>query len=369
MAVYGDKVRETSITTGTGTLNLGGAVTGFRTFVAGIGNGKPTIYTIENTAAPGEWEVGLGIVTDATPDTLSRAVIISSSNSGSAVNFSAGTKNVFVSATAFAMLSAQQLPRRVKAATTANITLSGEQTIDDISIVSGDRVLVKNQSTASQNGLYTCASGAWVRSVDCYTGDDASGQMVIIEQGTANGDQVWLCTSNSGSALVGTNNLAYVQISGGGDGDVQGPGSSTDHQLVAFDGTGGDAIEAITGATWETGGRINVVAMSRTPVALSDGATITIDWAAGDIFNVTLGGNRTIAFDNLKVGQCILFHVTQDGTGARTLTWPASVKWGGGTPPTLTTTVNRTDTFGFECKTAGGTPAVYGRVVDLDMDI
>ena len=92
--VVNDRVKETSATTGTGTLNLAGAVQDFEGFVAGIGNSNTTYYSIVNTGT-GEFEVGLGTVTDASPDTLSRDTIISSSNSDSAVNFSAGTKDVF----------------------------------------------------------------------------------------------------------------------------------------------------------------------------------------------------------------------------------------------------------------------------------
>jgi hypothetical protein len=92
--VINDRVKETSTTTGTGTLNLAGAETGYEGFVAGVGTGNTTYYAIELNSA-NEWEVGIGTVTDAAPDTLSRDTIISSSNSDAAVNFSAGTKNVF----------------------------------------------------------------------------------------------------------------------------------------------------------------------------------------------------------------------------------------------------------------------------------
>ena len=91
--VINDRVKETSTTTGTGTFSLAGAVSGFETFVAGIGNSNTTYYAIVNE--DGAFEVGLGTVTDASTDTLSRTTIISSSNSDSAVNFGAGTKNVF----------------------------------------------------------------------------------------------------------------------------------------------------------------------------------------------------------------------------------------------------------------------------------
>ena len=92
--VINDRVKETSTTTGTGTLDLAGAVQDFEGFVAGIGTGNTTYYAIELNSA-NEWEVGIGTVTDATPDTLSRDTILSSSNGDAAVNFTAGTKDVF----------------------------------------------------------------------------------------------------------------------------------------------------------------------------------------------------------------------------------------------------------------------------------
>jgi len=90
--VINDRVKETSTTTGTGTLSLAGAVTGFETFSSAIGNTNTTYYAIVNTVNS-EFEVGLGTVSAAA---LARTTVISSSNSDSAVNFSAGTKNVFV---------------------------------------------------------------------------------------------------------------------------------------------------------------------------------------------------------------------------------------------------------------------------------
>ena len=91
--VLNDRVRETSTTSGTGTLNLAGAVTGWDTFVAGVGTGNTTYYAIheEGTA---NWEGGTGTVTDSTPDTLSRTAI-TSSNSDNLVSFGGGTLNVF----------------------------------------------------------------------------------------------------------------------------------------------------------------------------------------------------------------------------------------------------------------------------------
>tara|TARA_R100000458_G_C8037212_1_gene90113 strand:- start:134 stop:517 length:384 start_codon:yes stop_codon:yes gene_type:complete len=91
--VLNDRVKETSTTTGVGALTLGGAVTGFETFGAGIGNSNTTYYAIHNQGTS-EWEVGLGTL-DGSSATLTRTTPISSSNSDSAVNFTSGTKDVF----------------------------------------------------------------------------------------------------------------------------------------------------------------------------------------------------------------------------------------------------------------------------------
>ena len=101
-----------------------------------------------------------------------------------------------------------------KVATTANITLSGTQTIDGVSVSADDRVLVKNQSTASENGIYICAAGSWSRSSDMAAGSDAAGASFFIEQGTLNGDLGYVCVSDKGSAVVGTNNLSFSIFSG-----------------------------------------------------------------------------------------------------------------------------------------------------------
>lgn len=90
--VLADRVNETTTTTGTGTVTLAGAVTGYQSFAA-IGNGNQTYYTIAGQTTS-EWEVGIGTYTSS-GTTLSRDTVLASSNSGSLVPFSAGTKNVF----------------------------------------------------------------------------------------------------------------------------------------------------------------------------------------------------------------------------------------------------------------------------------
>jgi hypothetical protein len=86
----------------------------------------------------------------------------------------------------------------VKAATTANITLSGAQTIDGVSLVAGDRCLVKSQTTTSANGIYVVAAGAWSRATDLDTWTELPGAFTFVEQGTANADTGWVCSSDQG---------------------------------------------------------------------------------------------------------------------------------------------------------------------------
>lgn len=125
--IVNDRVKETTTTTGTGTVNLGGAETGYESFVSGVGTGNKTYYAIELNSA-GEFEVGIGTVTDATPDTLSRDTIITSSNSDNAVNFSAGTKNVFCTLPASKAMSPSMTATEY--VVTHNSTLSEDQTLD-----------------------------------------------------------------------------------------------------------------------------------------------------------------------------------------------------------------------------------------------
>jgi len=91
--VINDRVKVTSTTTGTGAFALGSAVTGFETFAQGIGNNNTTYYCIFNQGTS-EFEVGLGTL-DGSSANLTRTTVISSSNSDAAVDFAAGTKDVF----------------------------------------------------------------------------------------------------------------------------------------------------------------------------------------------------------------------------------------------------------------------------------
>jgi len=137
--VLKDRVKETSTTTGTGTLTLAGASTGYQSFSA-IGDGNTTYYAIYLQGGT-EWEVGIGTYTSS-GTTLARTTVLESSNSGSAVNFSAGTKDVFVT-----------LPAS-KAVSTASLYIpfyKNSGTLDTIGLVSGTYIPFTNYAGTTKN--------------------------------------------------------------------------------------------------------------------------------------------------------------------------------------------------------------------------
>ena len=102
----------------------------------------------------------------------------------------------------------------------------------------------------------------------------------------------------------------------------------------------------------------------RTITTASDGATVTFVLTSGNIHQVTLGGNRTLALSGAATGQSFIVRLIQDGTGSRTVTWWSTIKWAGGTAPVLTTTASSVDVFGFICT---GTGTYDGYVVSQNL--
>ena len=102
----------------------------------------------------------------------------------------------------------------VRAATTANITLSGTQTIDGIALVAGDRILVKNQTAGAANGIYVVGAGAWSRATDMDVSSEVLGAAVFVSEGTLQGNQQWQMTTDD-PIVIGTTSLTWVQINAG----------------------------------------------------------------------------------------------------------------------------------------------------------
>jgi len=103
-----------------------------------------------------------------------------------------------------------------KAASTANIaTLSGLLTIDGVTLSANDRVLVKNQTAAEENGIYVASATAWARSSDADTWDELVSAFIFVEEGSTQADSGWVCTVNAGGTL-GVTDVTWVQFSGAG---------------------------------------------------------------------------------------------------------------------------------------------------------
>jgi hypothetical protein len=201
--------------------------------------------------------------------------------------------------------------------------------------------------------------------------------------------------SSGATPFSDTDNLYFsIDVSGDkgdpGAGDLSGPGSSTDNALVRFDGAGGSAVQnsgwtlsdanALTaGGVFDMNGntltvdavtlsgvvsgndqeinRAKLKDYSETTVIANTSTTYTIDLESGNVFNLTLTGDCTYTFSNPPAsGSAGAFTLiqNQDGTGSRTVTWPASVEWAGGSAPAITSTASSTDVFTF-ITTDGGT--------------
>lgn len=154
----------------------------------------------------------------------------------------------------------------VHAATVANIALSGEQTIDNITVVAGNRVLVKDQTDATTNGIYVVSTGTWSRATDANSDAKVTaGLFVFVEGGTNNGDTGWVLTTNNPISL-GSTSLSFAQFSGAG-------------QITAGDGL------------TKSGNTLNVVGTSGRIVANAD----SIDLASNVIG--TTGTYRSVTVD------------------------------------------------------------------------
>ena len=255
--IYADRIKETTSTSGTGTVTLVGAVSGYQSF-AQVGDGNKCYYRLENGSA---WEIGIGTYTSS-GTTLSRDTILASSNSGSAISLS-GSSYVYLDVPS--NFYGQSIPViKARVATTANVDLStavdNGKTLNGVTLATGDVIFAWQQSTGSQNGAYVvAASGAATRHPLMPAGRKGDGLLVQVTAGTLYKDQLFACTSNG--TVIGTdattwgapvNNMIGDSGSGGTRGLVPAPssGDAAAGKYLKADGTwaapGGSSVPGAT---------------------------------------------------------------------------------------------------------------------------
>lgn len=171
--------------------------------------------------------------------------------------------------------SGLDVKQSVRVATTADITLSGTQTIDGVAVIAGDRVLVKNQSTATDNGIYVVAAGAWSRASDADSDAEVTpGLFTFVEEGTVNADSGWVLSTNAPVSL-GSTNLTFAQFSGTG-------------QITAGDGLTktGNTIDIVTASSSRIVVNANNIDLATTGVSAGTYTSVTVD-AYGRVTSAT----------------------------------------------------------------------------------
>jgi len=197
------------------------------------------------------------------------------------------------------------------AATTANITLSGTQTIDGVALIAGDRCLVKDQTLSQNNGIYLVAAGAWTRATDMDTWAEVPGAFTFIEQGTVYADTGWVCTSNAGGTL-GTTPITWVQFAGVGS-YTAGTGLTLTGTQFSITNT---AVAAGAYGSATQVGTFTVNAQGQLTLA----ANTTVTPAVGSITGLGTGVATALAVNTGSAGAFVLFNGALGTPSSGTLT-------------------------------------------------
>ena len=219
----------------------------------------------------------------------------------------------------------------VKTTTTANITLSGEQTIDGISCVDGDRVLVKDQTTAANNGIYEVDTGTWSRTKDCDGAYDLkNGTLIFVRQGTTNGNKIFKCSATE-PITIGTTSLSFTIVDIEFSGNVQTVWCGTaDGTTDALTLTPSNAVTALTSgltllfksgaANNTTAVTIAVSGLTATTAQLNGAAMVAGDIEANRWYMAVYEAGGT--FQVSKIGIPALLHaLTIDGAVTASGVW------------------------------------------------
>jgi len=251
--VLNDRVKETSTTTGQGTLNLAGAATGFETFVTGVGDGNTTYYVITH-ATDGTWEIGIGTITDASPDTLARTTVIdTSAGNTTKIDFAAGSKTLFCSLPA---------SKSVFLDADGDVTLAANLTVGGNFDVTG--TLDFSDSAITNAGDIQ---------LDSITGDGDTNTSITF----SGSDVITIATGGSGRLTIGDGALSPVT-----DNEIDLGTSSLEFKDAFFDGTvtsdafAGPLTGDVTGNVSGTAATVTTAAQSNI-TSLGTLTTLTVD--------------------------------------------------------------------------------------------
>lgn len=202
--VLADRVKETTTTTGTGTVTLLGASTGYQSFAA-VGNGNTTYYCIAGQTGS-EWEVGIGTYTSA-GTTLARNTVLSSSNAGSLVNFSAGTKDVFVTLPSEVSVSTPSGPVITSTGTGAVVLGTSPTITTPVITANASQFTLQDVTDPTKQALFS-VSGITTATTRTYTLPDVTGTVALLS-----GTQTF-SSATTFSTTTGTLNFGTSQSSG-----------------------------------------------------------------------------------------------------------------------------------------------------------
>ena len=354
--VLADRVKETTTSTGTGNILLAGASTGFQSFAV-IGNNNTTYYTIAGTT---EWEVGIGTYTTSGP-TLTRTTVLASSTGGAAINFSVGTKDVFVTYPAGKSVDQNGTVLYTYALYTANATVtagagvlanttSGAFTITlPASPATGNQVLiVDSASTFGTNNLTVGRNGSTISGIADDLALDISGITVTLVYNGSTWTVYSQIGANTGGAvtLTGVQTLTNKTLTAPVISTISNTGTLT---LPTSTDTlvGRDTTDTLTNKTLTNPTVTNYV---ESVVAIGTVTTAsTIALTSGTVQTATLTASTACTFTmpTATAGKSFVLLLKQaaaTGNGTATFT---SVKWGTAGAPTITATAGKMDILSF----------------------